>query len=173
MPFGPKRLQHFPVLPEELKAIPGAPGYYITRGGEVFCIRKLRLRRDKNGYLRPCLYINKKKKRPGVHNLLARAFLPPPKNGQNEVRHLDGNSHNNSLSNLAWGTRKQNAEDMARHGSVRGENNPRAKLHREAITEIRQRLAAGEKQKSIANAFGVGKSLIQAINVGRLWSHVQ
>ena len=34
-----------------------------------------------------------------------------------EVRHLDGNSRNDSAENLAWGTRLENMRDMRRHGT--------------------------------------------------------
>lgn len=48
-----------------------------------------------------------------VARLMAEAFVP----GSGEcVRHLDGNPHNNTLENLAWGSHKDNAQDTLRHG---------------------------------------------------------
>ncbi|MEZ9898202.1 hypothetical protein AB4379_12160 [Vibrio breoganii] len=41
------------------------------------------------------------------HTELARAFIPNPDNLP-VVMHLDGNHHNNGLSNLAWGSQEQN-----------------------------------------------------------------
>lgn len=44
------------------------------------------------------------------------AFHGPRPEGM-EVRHLDGNSLNDSASNLIWGTPKDNAADSRRHGT--------------------------------------------------------
>lgn len=53
-----------------------------------------------------------------VHVLVARAFHGAPIEGQ-EVRHLDGVRTNNHASNLAWGTRSENAYDCVDHGTNR------------------------------------------------------
>jgi len=50
-----------------------------------------------------------------VHVLIAAAFIGPRPEGH-QVRHLDGISQNTYLMNLDYGTRKQNQQDMARHG---------------------------------------------------------
>ena len=36
-----------------------------------------------------------------------------------EVRHLDGNPRNNTLSNLAYGTKSDNMQDAAKQGTIR------------------------------------------------------
>ena len=46
-----------------------------------------------------------------IHSLVAAAFLGPRPAGQ-EVRHLDGNPLNNTLGNLAYGTRSENRQDV-------------------------------------------------------------
>lgn len=56
-----------------------------------------------------------------VHTLVALAFLGPRPEGQ-EVRHWDGNPKNNRVTNLLYGTRKQNAGDMLRHGRQQSAN---------------------------------------------------
>jgi len=50
-----------------------------------------------------------------VHVLVAEAFHGPRPDGQ-EVRHLDGDSLNNCVDNLAWGTGSENTLDQVRHG---------------------------------------------------------
>lgn len=50
-----------------------------------------------------------------VHRLVALTFLGLPGEGQ-EVRHLDGDSLNNAVSNLQWGSKVENRADMTRHG---------------------------------------------------------
>jgi hypothetical protein len=52
-----------------------------------------------------------------VHQLVLHAFVGPPAPDQ-VTRHLDGDPKNNRLSNLCWGTRKENSADTARHGRL-------------------------------------------------------
>lgn len=173
MPFGPKQFQSLTSsCIRGVKPIPGCPGYFINRKGEVFSIRKLGLVRDDDGYLRPPMYIGGKVKRPGVHILLARTFLQPPRPEQTEVRHLDGDPTNNSIGNLAWGTRAENAADMARHGTVKGERNPRARLTRAQVRAIVKGWLVGRKNEYQAKKYGVSVGTIKAILEGRNWNHV-
>lgn len=166
MPFGPKNLVDLDTDLSQLVKIPGFPGCYINRQGEVFTIRKLRQFRDRNGYLR----VSSGKLRKGVHWLLARAFKAKAESRQSEVRHLDGNPTNNSLSNLAWGTRAENAADMARHGTMKGSKNPRAILDEQKVVEILN-LEPDNTAQSIANLLGVSRASVSAVLSGQNWSH--
>ena len=76
-----------------LAANPGDNGYPIVS-----------LRRDGQGHSRR------------VHVLVAEAFIGPRPPGQ-VIRHLDGDSLNNSLTNLAYGTPSENIKDQVRHGT--------------------------------------------------------
>lgn len=51
-----------------------------------------------------------------VHVLVAAAFLGPRPDGM-QVRHADGDRFNNHLSNLCYGTSKDNTDDAIRHGT--------------------------------------------------------
>lgn len=53
-----------------------------------------------------------------VHSLILEAFAGPRPAGA-VARHLNGNPSDNRVENLAWGTPKENGEDMTRHGSSR------------------------------------------------------
>lgn len=50
-----------------------------------------------------------------LHRLLAEAFIPNPENCP-MVCHYDDDPDNNDLSNLRWGTAKDNAKDKIRNG---------------------------------------------------------
>lgn len=61
-----------------------------------------------SGYYRVGLSNNKVHKGYLVHRLMAIAFIPNPDNLE-QVNHKDGNKLNNSLDNLEWVTRSENA----------------------------------------------------------------
>jgi hypothetical protein len=69
-------------------------------------------------------------------------------------------------NHLRPGTRLENMADMARKG--RG----RRKLQEEEVVFIRQLLARGNSQASIARQFGVTRTAIEAIAINRTWKHV-
>lgn len=54
-----------------------------------------------------------------IHTLVAKAFIPQPK-GKPIVNHIDGNKHNNEVSNLEWVTYKENTQ----HAILIGKHDP-------------------------------------------------
>src|SRR5665647_611311 len=54
-----------------------------------------------------------------IHAVVSAAFIGPRPNGL-VIRHLDGDSLNNDVSNLAFGTSLENVLDTLRHGRHRG-----------------------------------------------------
>lgn len=98
--------------------------YEVTRDGRVFSMtnwrgcgrRELAQQPNDDGYPSVRLIVDGKRKRLAVHVLVAREYLPPRPSPGHEVRHLDGNKDNPCAENLAWGTRKENADDRERHG---------------------------------------------------------
>jgi len=118
------------------------PIYEITRDGRVFSIisnwrgmgpRELSQLPDDDGYASVRLTIDGKRKKLAVHRLVAAKYLPPRPSKAHEIRHLDGDRMNPHAENLAWGTRKQNAEDRERHGRT-----SRGQRHGDAIKASNQ-----------------------------------
>ena len=109
-----------------------------------------------------------------VHRIEALAFLGPCPSGM-ECRHLDGNSSNNIITNLRWGTRSENAQDSIRHGTSvdnAGSKHGMSKLKESVVPVIRQ-MSTTMTRRAIANCFKVGVSTIDDIIKGRTWKHVE
>lgn len=75
---------------------------------------------------------------------------------------------------LTIGTQADNVRDMVQKGRARtvpllGERNPMAKLTAENVAEIRRRVAAGEKQKSMCAIFGVSPMTVSRAVRGETW----
>jgi hypothetical protein len=112
---------------DEWKELNKCPGYYISINGELYSKNG---RYGKCGYIKP--RINKKTKRyevslfdkkhkkhkETISRLVAKAFIPNPDNLP-VVRHLDDNPDNNHVSNLAWGTQKDNMQDAIKNKTFR------------------------------------------------------
>ena len=77
-------------------------------------IRKLKL--DRKGYVKVALSVSNTMITYSVHTLVLEAFVGPKPNGA-QCRHLNGNPADNRPSNLAWGTAKENMNDMKIHGT--------------------------------------------------------
>src|SRR5882762_11974327 len=68
-------------------------------------------------YLALTLKRNGEQRTRHIHLLVLEAFIGFCPKGK-QARHLDGDNLNNKLSNLRWGTPKENGEDRVRHGTV-------------------------------------------------------
>ncbi len=120
---------------------------------------------DKDGYL----FITRPKKL--VHAVVLTAWVCPRPAGM-EARHLDGNKLNNSVSNLAWGTMRENADDKKLHGKSKGSKNHRAKLTEEQVMTMRRMrkdvpLSVVEKTFPQFSPFA-----IWACTTGYTWAHL-
>lgn len=72
--------------------------------------------KDSQGYLRITLGQDSKLYSKLMHVLLLEAFISPRPEGRIGC-HWDDNKLNNSLSNLYWGTHKENGTDCVRNGN--------------------------------------------------------
>ena len=93
-----------------------------------------------------------------VHRLVAIAFLGVP--AHKVVCHIDGDSTNNSLTNLRVDTMKSNSLDMVKHGRA----GRVSKLSDEVVAKIRQSTASNS---SLAKVYGVTANYIYMIKSGR------
>ena len=79
------------------------------------------------------------------------------------------------LTHLFQGTALDNARDKMAKGRLRaahGEARSDALLTEQIVREIRARCAAGETQRSVAERFGVSRSAVGSVMLGRSWRHV-
>jgi uncharacterized protein (DUF433 family) len=79
-------------------------------------------------------------------------------------RHLDGNSLNNNLNNLAYGSPLENYEDARENGTFT------SILTEGDVQDIRFRLSKGERNKDIAKDFDITSSAISDIKCKKSWS---
>lgn len=108
-----------------------------------------------------------------VHVLVCEEFHGPKPFPGAQVRHLDGNSRNNTAKNLCWGTKAENEADKTRHGTVAtGERNGQSKLNAQIVREIRERHASGESQRSLAREYGVGATTVSQVVRRETWAHI-
>ncbi len=107
-----------------------------------------------------------------VHRLVLLAFVGP-----NDALccHGDGDTTNNKLSNLRYGTALDNADDRTKHGRIvgaKGEKNGIAKLTTQKVLEIKSLMASELSHAKIANLYNVCTETIRRIAVGATWTHV-
>ncbi len=98
------------------------------------------------------------------------------------VLHTCDNRRCVNPNHLFLGDRGDNARDMAAKGrqflqqyperARRGEQHHATHLTDEAVLEIRERCAAGRTLDEVADEFGVHRTVISKIALGRAWSHV-
>lgn len=112
--------------------------------------------------------------RGGAHRASYRLFNGPIPRGLSVLHKCDVPLCVNP-AHLRVGTAADNTADMMAkgRGSKRhGERNTQAKLTVADIEVIRQRIAAGDRQRSIAADFGVTDITICDIKRGRSWTHL-
>lgn len=149
------------------------PGYRVSDEGVVFgpLGRALKPARQKTtGYLKVHISMGRRgnSKTEYVHTLVLEAFVGPCPPGK-QACHRDGNPENNEVTNLYWGTAKQNSHDKFKHGTV----------YQARLTESRVRIAralhregSAASTKFLARAWGVSYHTLRDAVAGRTWKHV-
>lgn len=110
---------------------------------------------------------------PTIHSLVLRAFHGPKPYGA-QARHMNGDKRCNWVSNLSWGTSKENGNDKVIHGtSPRGERNVKAKMTVDTVKAMRKDRRGGMTTTALGEKYGVGQPTASAICLGKLWSFVE
>jgi hypothetical protein len=92
------------------KNLIGFPGYTISNYGKIINTATgyvLKPIINKDGYYSIVLRSNGKKINSRIHKLVAKVFIPNPKNNP-VINHIDGNKLNNYYKNIEWTTVKRN-----------------------------------------------------------------
>ena len=164
----------------ELKGYDGA--YGITMNGEIYSKktkggakellkdwRKMKLCKNKNGYMKVNLMKGGKCESRYVHDLVASQFLGPCP-PELEIMHADDNKENNNIANLSFGTHHQNMRDAGLRGRMpRGENHHLSKLTADAVLKIRLRLKTGERLRTIADDYQITCQAVHCVATGKTW----
>ena len=100
----------------EYRRIPGYYDYYIDEYGDVISLKNgtmhdMATYTNQHGHLYVDLSEDGHRNKCLVHRLVAEVYLENP-NNYPIVRHLDDQPWNNGYENLAWGTQKDNRQDM-------------------------------------------------------------
>lgn len=118
---------------EEWRAIPEYEGIYeVSTAGGVRSLdrfysrngvavktrgRTLKVTVMSSGHLSLHLFKHGKSRGFLVHRLVALTFLGPAPEGKPNVLHGDNNPANNHVSNLRWGSQKENMDDAVKAGT--------------------------------------------------------
>lgn len=108
-------------MKEIWKNIPGFNGdYQISNYGRIKSFKRkepkiLKQGYDGRKYRKIMLCKNGKRTNPAVHTLVAKLFVPNPKN-KPTVNHIDCNKDNNRADNLEWMTYSENSLHGRKNG---------------------------------------------------------
>lgn len=148
------------------------PKYVVNKSGVIMRGGKeVASFRGKNGYPRVNMIDGKRRKQVSVHRLVAEAFIGEP--AGRIVRHLDGNPSNCDVSNLAYGSYRDNENDKRIHGrAMLGERHHQAVLTEGAVKNVVIMRKLGASPYSLAAWFGVSYYTVYEICNGRAWRHL-
>lgn len=105
-----------------------------------------------------------------VHSAVAEAFLGPRPAGY-DIDHIDGDTHNNSVDNLAYCTHQENVQRGWRRGrlSQRGESHGCSKL---TEVDVKTIIASSESAITLATRYNVARQHIGRIRSKKTWKHL-
>ena len=147
--------------------------YQVSNAGSIRRITSrathlIKSRDNGRGYRSVCLSKQGRVCQFLVHRLVLEAFRRPAPSGE-ESCHRNGNRTDNRLPNLSWGTRQENMEAAARHGTAGVWMKGRATLTPEQVEDIRARRVAGELLDDIAAVVGSNRKQVCAVARGKIF----
>ena len=164
---------------EEWRDIEGYDGkYQISNYARVksFTHKEPRILKpylNEDCYLAVEMRLQRQRKFPKIHILVAKAFIPNPDN-KPQVNHIDGIKWNACVTNLEWVTQSENmrhAHDNKLVVMPKGENNHKAKLTNEQVIYIRENLN-NLTQGQLAEKFNVRQTTISNVQLGLVYGDV-
>ena len=155
-------------------------GYTVSKLGEVYgpSGKALRLRSNPVfltfGVRRPAP--NRTMTRVRVHRFVAYKKFGDVIFGKGiQVRHLDGNKHNNSWDNIDVGSQSENMMDRDPSDRIRcakAAAKTRRKLTEEQVHSMRVDRANGAKYSELISRYGVCKATVSSIINGKTYSGI-
>jgi HNH endonuclease len=148
--------------------VPTHAGYAVTENGRIRGPRRiLRPMEGPLGHLYVLTPLPRRPRKLYVHRAVLLTFVGPPPTEEHEVRHLDGNPHNNDLSNLCWGTHTENMQDKQIHGTeLFGEAKPGARLTLAQVLAIK---ADPRASRLVGAEYSVSHTTVLSIRRGTHW----
>ena len=130
--------------------------------------------KDKRGYMRTGLTIDKKTVVVRVHNMVIDAFLGVRTNKHTlYINHIDGDKSNNNLENLELVTPKENSQHASRTGLIpSGEDCYQAQYTNDQIRNLHYLYRSGRSIESLAVEYDTKKSNIDRILKGDRWKKI-
>lgn len=146
--------------------IPGFPGYYASRKGEILGKHgePLKQRRLRDGYTNVCLYTPNRKGNQKTHALIARTFIGPRPEGH-QINHKNGNKADNRVQNLEYVTQSDHLQAEFRKNPYRRN----VKLTFKDAQEIRHLLKKGVDKRQLAKQYAISERNLQAIKNNQIW----
>ena len=164
---------------EEWRPMAGLPDYEVSNYGDVRRLTHSATRKaghSPKGHLIGGYWAYKLASPGGnvnvwAHRAVLEAFVGPPPSSSHVCAHNNGDRLNNHVTNLRWATHAENCADTARHGSLKGERNPRARLSAAQVLAARSLYTGKHGQQSqLARQFGLSPSAMRSLLLGEHWS---
>jgi hypothetical protein len=170
-------------MDEQWKPIPGYEGIYSIssigrtrvdiggRGRMAGMILKPRYTTD--GYIKYMLRKDGKSRAFLSHRLVYAAFVRPL-GCDEEIDHINGIKDDNAIGNLEPVSKLVNMQRSFARGRnmARGSRVSTSKLTEELVGAIKNRYRSGAIQARICEEFGLPKSQVSKIILGKTWAHV-